>query len=126
MSNRYVAYAVQGIEVTAMDRDGRIVSPTPKLVPITKKKDLIRLVKEDPEKIILKLLPSNYLEDETFQGPLSLAPKDGRYVIEGRETLAKPKNSIEWMLQENLGSEVRTFFASIEWSERTKKWRVTS
>jgi hypothetical protein len=93
-----------------MDRDGRIVSPTPKLVPITKKKDLIRLVKEDPEKIILKLLPSNYLEDEAFQGSLSLAPKDGRYVIEGRETLARPKNSIEWMLQENLGSEVRTFF----------------
>lgn len=126
MSNRYVAYAVQGIEVTAMDQEGRIVSPTPKLVPISKKKDLIRLVKEDPEKIILKLLPSNYLEDEPFQGLLSLAPKDGRYVIEGRETLDRPKNSIGWMLQENLGSEVRTFIASIEWSERIKKWRVTS
>jgi hypothetical protein len=126
MSNRYVAYAVQGSEETTMYQTGRIVSPNPKLVPITKKKDLIGLVKEDPEKIILKLLPSNYIEDAAFQGPLSLAPKDSRYVIEGRETKARPKNSFEWMLQENLGSKVITFFASIEWSEKTKKWRVTS
>jgi hypothetical protein len=86
MSNRYIAYAVQDIEVATMDRNERIVTPAPNLVPITKKNELIRLVKEDPEKNILKLLPSNYIEDADFQGPLSLAPKDVKYVIEGQET----------------------------------------
>ena len=98
----------------------------PQLTSISTKKLLKQLIKENPEKIYLKPVPTNYAVDEPFEGLLVDAPKAGRYVIAGVAKASKPSNPLEFMIQDQMGSQTTSWFASLEWSDRTKKWRVTS
>ena len=122
---QYTAYEIQ-IDIESAIHDGESMPSKAKLVPITKKKDLVRLVKEEPGKIFLQLLPSVGDVDSAYQGPLMAAPKTGRYLIIGTEKLKPPSNSFEAMMQREMGSVKKTFSDLVEWSERTKKWRIPS
>lgn len=126
MSNRFLAYEIKGGEIESMDSQGRILSQKGNFISISTKAALKQLVMKTPERIFLKPLPNPYSDERPYQGFLVSAPKDDRYVIEGRKEVPQATNSLGRMMQIEYGREVASYFASIEWSEKLKKWRITS
>ena len=125
MSDKYLAYEIQAGEVEAADDQGRTLSQKAKLIPIPTKAALKKLVKESPQLIFLDPLPNPYADRPPYKGFLLNAPQDKSFIIEGRKEAAPAKDALGMMMQMEFGTEVKTYFATLSYSERAKGWRVT-
>ena len=125
MSNKYLAYEIQAGAVEATDSQGRVTSQKARLIPIPTKAALKKLVKDSPQLIFLDPLPNPYADKLPYKGFLLNAPQDQNYIIEGRKEAAPAKNSLGMMMQMEFGREVKTYDATLSFSERAKGWRVT-
>ena len=124
MSTKYRAYEMKLGEVESRDSEGRPTSQKAELVMISTKTHLKELVKDSPALIFLNPIP-NISYEPAYKGPLVTAPKNKSYIIEGRKKAAPATNSFSRMMQMEYGQEVYAYSATITWSERTKKWRVS-
>ena len=92
--------------------------------PILSKKMLKDALKTGPHTIYIKAHEDNYVVDEPYEGLLSNAPHEIKFIIEGRKKAKPPSRQALMLGMVDYGRVEVTFQVYMEWSESATRWRI--